>query len=260
MVNVGPEVGNNQVIEDLSGASQISVMPYVEVKTDVDNDDSRGSLNLQSSLGDTKVQSKASNDMSENSKVNDLRTTCSKSSDHKKAQGAERTSEAGSNYHSDKAYDITGDPCQIRRELNGLVRPMEMQKSSPEPKYKSGSVKEESKSEGNSLNSATLTSQQRMVVSVWKSSSNLSNTEASKSSAPENLKPADTQNSNLNTKQSVSSENNISIKKDLAVSGISRDEVRQDVLRKSAKEHSKSSMNPLSKVSHYSRTLHANSK
>ncbi|KAJ0106130.1 hypothetical protein Patl1_17393 [Pistacia atlantica] len=231
VVNVGPEVGNNQVLEDSSGVCRSSVMPYVEVKTEVANDDSRGSLNLQSSPGDAKVQNKAYNHMSENSKVNDLMATCSQSSDHK-AQGAERTSEAVSDYHSDKVPEVSGDPCQIRRELDGLDSPMQMQKSSPEPKQDSGSVMEQSKLEGNSLNSVALTS------------------------PAEN----DTQNSNLNAKQRVSSENNVSIKKDRAVSDIVRDEEKQDMLRKSTKEHSKSSVNPLSKVSHTSRTLHATSK
>ncbi|XP_031259072.1 uncharacterized protein LOC116117184 isoform X1 [Pistacia vera] len=259
VVNVGPEVGNNQVLEDSSGVCRSSVMPYVEVKTEVANDDSRGSLNLQSSPGDAKVQNKAYNHMSENSKVNYLMATCSQSSDHK-AQGAERTSEAVSDYHSDKVPEVSGDPCHIRRELDGLDSPMQMQKSSPEPKQDSGSVMEQSKLEGNSLNSVALTSQQKMVVAVGKSSSILSNTVVTKSSASENLKPADTQNSNLNAKQRVSSENNVSIKKDRAVSDIVRDEEKQDMLRKSTKEHSKSSVNPLSKVSHSSRTLHATSK
>ncbi|XP_044486862.1 uncharacterized protein LOC123211940 [Mangifera indica] len=257
--NVAQVVGNNQILEDLSGVNQNSVLPCVEVKTEVDNEDSRASLNLQSSSGDAKVQNKMYNHMSGNSKVNDIMATCSQSSDHK-AKGAERILEAVSDYCSDEAHEVTGDPCQIRRELNGLDGPIEMQKGSPEPKHDPGSVKDQSKSEGNSFNSVALTGQQKTVVSVGKSSSILSSTVATKSSASENVKPEDSHRSNLNAKQRVSSENNVSIKNDRAVGDIVRDEEKHDVLRKAAKEHSKSSVNPSSKVSHSSRTLHATSK
>lgn len=262
VANVAPGVLETEMLKDASvDVFRASALPNAEVKKEVDNENPRGNLNVKSSP----EQNKSYDDIAKISKVNDVVASSLQSSDHK-AHDAKRTSEAGSDCHTAKLHNVTGDPCQVKPELEGSDG--EVQKSSVEFKH-SGFAEEQTKLEGTSLNSPALTSQRKMVVSVGKSSSSTSNTAVvgklssstsntvvSKSSASENLKSADAQNSNLNSKQRVTSDSNANIKKDREVSDVVRDEDKHDVSRKAVREHSKS-VNSVSKVSSSSRISHA---
>ncbi|KAL5833192.1 hypothetical protein ACOSQ3_016866 [Xanthoceras sorbifolium] len=251
-----PEVVDKQIHTDFSGdVSRSSVMPYVEMKIE-DNNNSRGNLNFQSSSGDAKVQTKCYDDIYEISKANDVAASSSQSSDHK-AQDAEKASEAVSDCHTEKAHEVTADACQIKRDVEGLISAVEVEKSFPESKHSSGFAEEQLKSEGTGVNSTALPGQRKVVVCVGKSPSTSFNTLISKSSASDNFKSRDTQNSNINIKQKAISDSNATVKKDHAQSDVVRDDERHDTLKKTAKEHPRSSVNSVSKVSHSSRISHA---
>ncbi|KAK2664408.1 hypothetical protein Ddye_002982 [Dipteronia dyeriana] len=257
MFSVAPEVVDKQVHTDFIGdVSQSSVMPNLEVKIEVDNGNSRGNLNFQSSSADAKVQPKCYGYIHEISKANDVAANSSQSSDHA-VQDAAKASEAVGNCHTEKADEVTGESCQIKREVEGTASAVEVQKSYSESKHSPGFAEEQSKAEGASLNSPALPGQRKMIVCVGKSSSTSSNTVISKSSASDNFKSSDTQNSNLNIKQKVISDKNASVKKDHAQSDLVRDDERHDILKKTTKEHSRSSVNSVSKVSHSSRISQA---
>nr|QYW07157.1 retinoblastoma-related protein 2 [Dimocarpus longan] len=68
---------------------------------------------------------------------------------------------------------------------------------------------------------------------------------------------SDSKDFNFNIKPKVISEGSASFKKDRGQSDVVRDDERQDLLKKTAKEHSRSSVNSLSKASHSSRISHA---
>lgn len=247
VASVAPEILDDQIPKN-------SVLSNVEVKSEVDNDNCRGNLNVQSSPGDTKVQSKYDDEVSKISKQNNIMASNLQSTDHK-ARDAKRTSEAATECHSVKVHEVSDDPCLIKREQEGSNGSAEVQKSS---EFKHSMIAEDhSKAEGTSINFPALTSQHKLVVCVGRSSLSPSNTLNSKSSATENLKSADAENSYPCRKQRVTSDGNVSIKKDRDINNVERDEEKHDTLRKTVREHSKTSVNSGSKMLHTSRISHA---
>lgn len=246
VASVAPETLDNHIPKN-------SVLSNVEVKSEVDNENCRGNLNVQSCPGDLKVQSKYDDEVSEISKQNNLMASNLQSTDHK-AQDAKRTSEAATECHSVNVHEVSGDPCLIKREQESSDGSAEVQKSS---EFRQSVIAEDhSKAEATSLNFPALASQDKSVVCVGRSSSSPSNTLDSKSSASENLKPADAENSYRCSKQRVMSDGNVSIKKDHDINNIVRDEESHDMLRKTVREHSKASVNSVSKTLHTSRISH----
>lgn len=246
VASVAPETLDNHIPKN-------SVLSNVEVKSEVDNENCRGNLNVQSCPGDLKVQSKYDDEVSEISKQNNLMASNLQSTDHK-AQDAKRTSEAATECHSVNVHEVSGDPCLIKREQESSDGSAEVQKSS---EFRQSVIAEDhSKAEATSLNFPALASQDKSVVCGGRSSSSPSNTLDSKSSASENLKPAGAENSYRCSKQRVMSDGNVSIKKDHDINNIVRDEESHDMLRKTVREHSKASVNSVSKTLHTSRISH----
>lgn len=264
LASIAPEVKDNQILQDFNGdMSLTSVQPNVKVKTEEDDVNSRVILNSQSSpLGDAKDTGISSDQMSENSKVNDAPLSCSQSSDHIQdaqssdhKQDAERSSEAASDYHIDKCDELSGGPCQLKR-LEDSECSVAVKKIPSEAKHVLGFAEERSRSGATILNSSAQPSQHKMVVSVGKSSSTSSAIMPSKSSTTDDLKPADTLNPNPVTMQRATSDCNVRNKKDRASSDVVKDEEKDDLPRNTVKERSKSSENSALKASHSSRISH----
>lgn len=240
-----PEVKGNQ---NNGNSDMFPSSVQANVKVEVDDDSSRGALNHQSSLGDAKDAGISYNNMSENTKTNDAALNGSPSIDHM-AQKVDRTLEAVSASHTDKANEFTGDPCHFKQESERSEYSVPIEKSPSEPNLVSGFAEEVSKSGETVLNSPALPTQHKVVVSVGKSSSTSSTGMVSKASAPDKLRSADNLVSNPNTKQQFTSEYNSIVKKDRAASDVLKDEDRHDMSRKTVKECPKPSVNSTSNAS-----------
>ncbi|KAF5477970.1 hypothetical protein F2P56_004573 [Juglans regia] len=256
LASTAPKVKDNLVPQDFNGDfPPSSDQPNVEVKTEEDDANSRGLLKTRSSLlGDAKETGIPSDQMSGNSKLNDVAISSLQSTDQK--QDAERTSEAVSYYHIDKFNESSGGPCQPKRELEGLEGSVAIKKISSEAKHALGFAEERSISGGTISNTPALPSQHKMVVCVAKTSSTSSTIVTSKSSPVDDIKPADTQNLNIVTMQRVTSDCNVGCKKDCASNDVVKDEERDDLPRSTVKERPKYSENSSSKASHSSRISH----
>jgi len=261
LASTAPEVKDNQILQDFNGdMSLTSVQPNIKVKTEEDDANSRGILNIQSSpLGDAKDTGISSDRMSENSKVNDAPLSCLQSSDHIQdaqssdhKQDAERSSEAVSDYHIDKCDALSGGPCQVKR-LEDSECSVAVKKIPSEAKHVSGFAEERSRS---GSNSSAQPSQHKLVVSVGKSSSTSSTIVPSKSSTTDDFKSADTQNPNPITMQRATSDCNVRNKKDRTSSDVVKDEENDDLPRNTIKERLKSSENSALKASHSSKISH----
>uniref|UniRef100_A0A2N9IEL9 Zinc finger PHD-type domain-containing protein n=1 Tax=Fagus sylvatica TaxID=28930 RepID=A0A2N9IEL9_FAGSY len=254
--STAPEVKDNQILQDFNGDMSLSsVQPNVKVKTEEDDANYRGCSNSQSSpLGDAKDTGISSDQMSENSKANDAVVSSSQSRDDK-AQDVERNLDAVSDYPADKFDELSGGPCQLKRELEGSESSEAVKKIPSDAKQGLASAEEHSRSVGTILNGPMLTNQRKMMACVGKSSSTSSTIIIPKSST-DDFKPADTQNPNSITKQRVTSDSNLSNKKDRALSDVVKDEERDDLTRNTVKERPKSSENSALKSSHSSRVSH----
>lgn len=249
------EVSGSQNFKDLSGdISQCSVSPNIEAKREVDDDNSRGNSNHWSCSDDVSTQNKSYNHLSVVSKTNDLVSSSLQYGDQK-AQDVERTSEVVDECLIDKTQEANDGPL-FRLESDGSDGHVKVQKGISKLKPGSGFTKDQIKSEGTGSNSQVLSTQHKMGQCVGKSLSAPSDSVTSKSSASDNLKPADTQNSNLNRPR-VISDNNIGSRKDNTTRDIDRVGERNDQWKKIVKEHSKSSVNSVSKVFHSSRISQA---
>lgn len=221
------------------------------MKTEEDDETSRGLSNTRSSpLGDVKETGISSEQMSENSKMNDAVVTSSQSSDHK-AQDAERSLDGLIDHHTDKFDELSGGPCQLKRELVGSEGSASAKNIPLDAKHGLVSAEERPRSGGAILNAPVLPNQRKMVVCVGKSSST-----SSKPSSTDDSKPVDAQNPNPITKQRVTPDSNLSNKKDRALSDVVKDEEKDDLPRNAEKERPKSSENSALKASHSSRVSH----
>lgn len=245
-------------IEDVSTAPEVedqnqcstgdrSVQRSPNVKTEVHEDNSQSPLNVQSSLhGDAKDLAISSDHVSENSKLNDV-------SDHN-LQGADRNSEPVSDSHTDRGDELYGD-CQPKRELEEMEDSITLQKCSSDAKHGLKFSEELSKSGGTILNSAVAPGQFKTVSCAGKSSTVPPTSLTPKSSPPQNLKSGDPQNPNPFTKQRVTSESKVSIKKERA-SSADTDQDKDSVPRKIVKEQLRSPTSSALKTSHFSRNSH----
>lgn len=226
------------------------------MKTEEDDENSRGLSNTRSSpLGDAKETGISSEQMSENSKMNDAVVTSSQSSDHK-AQDAERSLDGLIDHHTDKFDELSGGPCQLKRELVGSEGSVSAKNIPLDAKHGLVSAEERPRSGGAILNAPVLPNQRKMVVCVGKSSSTSSTIMISKPSSTDDSKPVDAQNPNPITKQRVTPDSNLSNKKDRALSDVVKDEEKDDLPRNAEKERPKSSENSALKASHSSRVSH----
>lgn len=226
---------DKQIGRDFRDVSQSSERLNVEVKLEGDNNNSNENLEIQSSSTDSKVKSEGHGQSRDN-----------------KAEDAEKASEAVSINNGEKSHEATADGGQIKSEVGAVVSTSELHNGSSEYKHTSGFTEENSKSEGTSLDSPALTGQRKMVVCMGKPASTSSDVMISKSSASDKVKSVDSKNSNLNIKPKAMSDSSSSVKKDR-----SQSDERQELLRKTAKEQSRSSVNFVSKTSHSSRSSHA---
>lgn len=245
-----PEVKDNRVEDSYGDMSLKSERPDFEVKKE-DLDDHSGSLlNVHSSHGDAKDPGTSSDHMFENSKVNDATVSSSQSSD-RKPEDLDRSFEAVSDSHMDKADQLSGDNCQLKSEVEGKGGLMAMQKNPSEQKHASGLAEEHSKPGATTVNSQGLPSQRKMVACSGKSSSSSTTILIPKPSTSDNIKPVDALNSNPIAKPPMTSDGNANARKDRV-----KDEDKDDLLRKTMKERPKSLTNSAPKPSHSSRGSH----
>ncbi|RVW91635.1 hypothetical protein CK203_024175 [Vitis vinifera] len=266
--SVASNLKESQVLLDSNGDMLLnSVKPDLKVKADVDDDNSGRILDSQSSaLVDVKpigtehlsqIPGISADQMSENSKLNDLvALSFSQCSDHK-AQDVDKSAEVASDPHADKADQLSGGTRLHKQELDVSDGSMIVQKSTSEPKHGSKLAEEPPKLDGTVFSSQALSSQRKMVVCVGKSSPSSSTVVISKSSVSDNCKPMNTQNSNPIAKERIVSNCNTNSKKDHAASDVVRDEDRHEMPRKTVKERPKSSINPALKASHSNRIPHS---
>ncbi|GAV75104.1 PHD domain-containing protein [Cephalotus follicularis] len=241
MTSAALEFKDDQIFQDFNGdRSQKSLQPKIEVNNELDNDNS--SSILKSDIKDPGISGNHNPEIPE---VNDAAVSSMHSSDHK-AQCVERTSEALGDFHTDKATEFFGEPCQRKRELDRLGGSLPVPKSSLESKSGSSFAEELSKSSGSVLDSQAP-SQCKMVLGVGKSFTT--------SSASDITKPAETQKSNANIKQRGVTDCDAGTQKNHAASDV-RDEDRLDVSRKTVKEQPKSSLSFAPKASVQSRVSH----
>lgn len=243
------DVSTAPVVEDQNQCptGDRSVQRSPNVKSEVHEDNSQSPLNVQSSLhGDAKDLGITSDHVSECSKLNDA-------SDHK-LQGADRNSEPVSDSHTDRGDELYGD-CQPKRESEEIEDSITLQKCSLDAKHGLKFSEELSKSGGTILNSAAAPGQFKTVSCAGKSSTVPPTSLTPKSSTPENLKSGDAQNPNPFTKQRVTSESKVSIKKERA-SSADMDQDKDNMPRKIVKEQLRSSTSSALKTSHFSRNSH----
>ncbi|XP_048229797.1 uncharacterized protein LOC8288860 isoform X2 [Ricinus communis] len=227
----------------------------LNVEIDADDDNSKGVLNGRFSGTDSKDIGASHDNAIENSKTNYVALSGSPSRDPK-AQEVDKTSEAVIDCHMDKQNELTSDPFQIKRELEGTEASIPLQKCSSEPKFGSMFAEELSKSSGTTVSSSALTSQNKIVLCIGKSLSASAAVTISKASASDNIRSPDTLESNPNTRQRVVSECKSNIKKDQAASDKVKDEESPEISRKAVKERPKSSVNSASKASNSSKISH----
>lgn len=245
-----PEIKYNHV-QDSNSNTPKSEQPDFKVKIE-DDGNSRGLFSFQpSSFCNAKDPGMAPAHMSENCKLNGATVSSSQSSDHK-SQDVDRCSEAVSDSHVDNAHESSSNPSQFKPEVDGPDNSIEAQKTSSEPKNGSKLAEEHSTPGGTMLNSPAASSQCKLVACAGKSSTS-STVVIPKSSTSE--KSADALNPNPVAKQEVVSDCIVGARKDRASSDI-RDEARDDMPRRTMKEHSKSFTNTVPKPLHSSRISH----
>lgn len=241
----------NQVQDSSGDKSLKSEQPDFKVKIEYDGN-SRGLLNFQSSShSDAKDPGIASDHMSENSKLNDATVCSSLSSDHK-SQDVDRSLEAVTDSHVDNADDLSSDPCQLKPE-DGPENSMDVQRTSSEPKNGSEIPEEHSKPGGTMLNFPAVPSQGKFITCAGKSSTS-STVMIPKSSTSESFKSADALNPNPVAKQAMP-DCTVSARKDRASLDVG-DEAKDEMSRRTVKEHSKSCTNSVPKPLHSSRISH----
>ncbi|OMP02789.1 Zinc finger, PHD-type [Corchorus olitorius] len=237
--------------ESNGSMSHSSVKPAVEVKREMNDDDGmRVVLTAQlSPHADAKDTGTSVHQTSETSQINVVVGGSAQPSNCKT-----KAVESGlvADCHSSKAKEMAGDCSVVKHDSSEVSE--SVQKTSSESKHVPASA-EETKPSGNVATSEEQPIQHKTVVCVGKSPSTSS--VAGTMSIPDNSKFTDTQNSIASTKLRVIAENNASIKKDHAASDVPRDEDRNDLSRKTAKERPKSSFGSTSKVPHHSRITHS---
>ncbi|PON73503.1 Autoimmune regulator [Parasponia andersonii] len=245
---IAPEVKDKQVQDFNSDIALTSERPDLEVKKEDHVDHAGSVLNIKSSpRGDAKGFGTSTDHVFESSKVNDVTVSCSQSSDHK-PEDLDRSFEAVTDSHMDKADQLSGDSCQLKSELEGNGGLLAMPKSPSEQKHGSELLEGHSKTGGTMLNSQGLPSQRKMVASSGKSSSNSTTVLIPKSSTSDNVKSVDALNSNSIAKPHMSPDGNVNMRKDRV-----RDEDRDGLPRKTVK---KSFANSAPKPSHSNRNSH----
>ncbi|PRQ16739.1 putative chromatin regulator PHD family [Rosa chinensis] len=247
-VSTAPEVE----VQNHCPTSDGSVQRSPNKKTEDHEDNSQSPVNVQSSLhGEAKDLGKSSDQVSESLKLNGVIVNVPLSSDHK-VQGADRTSEAVSDSHTERGDELSGD-CQPKRESEDLVDSVTLQKCSSDVKH-GLKLSEDLSKPGGILNSAAASGQLK-TASAGKSCTVPSTSLTPKSSTPQNLKSGDVQNPNPFTKQQVMSESKASIKKDRA-SSADMDHDKDNMPRKIVKEQLRSPTSSALKTSHFSRNSH----
>ncbi|KAJ6293397.1 hypothetical protein OIU78_025386 [Salix suchowensis] len=225
--SASPEVMGDQINvngDAIPGSAQSNV------KVEVDDDNSKGGLNRQSSHGDIKDARISYDNISENSKPNGVALGGS-SNDHK---------------------------IQKHKQAEGSI---EIQQCLPESIKGTETAEELSKlgeRSGETITSSpALPNQHKIVVCVAKSSSVSSTEMISKTPPSDNFRTSDTLNFSSNAKQQVIPDCNSSIKKDQAKSEMVTEEERCDISKKIVKDCPKSSVNSASKVLHSSKSSQA---
>jgi hypothetical protein len=245
--SASPEVMGDQINDN---GDAIPSSAQSNVKVEVDDDNSKGGLNRQSSHGDAKDARISYDNISENPKLNGAALGGS-SNDHK-------IQEVGSNLeavllcNTGEANKLCDGPCQHKRAEGSI----EMQQCLPEPKNTTETAEELSKAGETISNSPALPNQRKIVVCVAKASSVASTVMISQTPSSDNFKTSDTLNFSSNIMQQVIPDCNSSIKKDRATSEIVTEEERYDISKKTVKECPKSSVNSASKVLHSSKSSH----
>lgn len=261
-----PKVEDNRTFEDSDGGiSQSSVQPNVQSEIGADHSNSLLDLKQSSPLVDEKLDGPkhlvqytgiSVDHMSESFKVEDSVVSILKSSDDK-AEDVERSLEAVSDCHTDTLDRLSGDRYQPNQEVKGMEGSIALPKSSSEPKLNIREAEDQSTPGEMVLSPPSISSQQKMVLCIGKSSSASSTIEMSKSSVSDSGKPENTQTPNPINQQRVTPSSSSSIKKD----HVARDGVNNgnghEIPRKVAKERSKSSVSSALKTLHSSRTSHS---
>ncbi|KAM5571356.1 hypothetical protein ABKV19_011787 [Rosa sericea] len=244
-------------IENVSTAPEVEVQNHCPTgdgsvqcspnkKTEDHEDNSQSPVNVQSSLhGEAKDLGKSSDQVSESSNLNGVIVNIPLSSDHK-VQGADRTSEAVTDSHTVRGDELSGD-CQPKRESEDLADSITLQKCASDVKHGLKLSEDISK--------PAAPGQLKTASSAGKSSTVPSTSLTPKSSTPQNLKSGDVQNPNPFTKQRVTSESKVSIKKDRA-SSADMDHDKDNMPRKIVKEQLRSPTSSALKTSHFSRNAH----
>ncbi|XP_059662126.1 uncharacterized protein LOC132308141 [Cornus florida] len=267
LTNAVPEVEENKKLQDSKAdISSSSLQLTVDVKTEVYVDKSGGVFDVGfSPLTDVMdgtnplVQHPgvSADHLSENGKVIDTAVSSSQSDEHK-VQDVERCAEAVSDCQTDKADELSGRLCQLRRQLEDSEDSMLVPKSSSALKNGSRPAEEPSKSGGSMLSLPAPPSQCKVILSVGKSSSTSSTTMISKPSVSDKHRPANAPNHNIIIKQrGISDSGNVSNKKDNVSTDIVRDEDGREIPKKIPKEHPKSSVSSVVKASHSPKISHA---
>ncbi|KAJ6332611.1 hypothetical protein OIU77_008639 [Salix suchowensis] len=250
--SASPEVMGDQINvngDAIPGSAQSNV------KVEVDDDNSKGGLNRQSSHGDIKDARISYDNISENSKPNGVALGGS-SNDHK-IQKVGSNLEAVLLCNTGEANKFSDGPCQ-HKQAEGSI---EIQQCLPESIKGTETAEELSKlgeRSGETITSSpALPNQHKIVVCVAKSSSVSSTEMISKTPPSDNFRTSDTLNFSSNAKQQVIPDCNSSIKKDRAKSEMVTEEERCDISKKIVKDCPKSSVNSASKVLHSSKSSQA---
>lgn len=181
----------------------------------------------------------SSNHISENGKANNTGVCSSNSADHKLDN--DKGHEAASNCYMEKHDDVPGMSSQARQEVLGSECSMETEKLSSESKQLIKGSEETSKLDVTVL-SSSASSSQRKLVSLGKSVSSSSNVAISRSSSTDKYKSSSSKQSDPVIKRALSN-SIIYTKKDKSRAPIMRSDDKHELLRSTAKECPKLSVN-----------------
>ncbi|KAF8413398.1 hypothetical protein HHK36_001379 [Tetracentron sinense] len=257
-------VPDNQMRQD-SSVSLISIQPYVEVKSEANDDHPRSYSDLPCSprsdvkLDDTKYLAKHSGrstaaHLSENLQVHVTVVSSVPSSDPK-AQDVDGESEAVSELHSDKIAELSGESCWHEQELEDSGEALTMLEENG-----SKLAEEPSKFEVIDPSPTAPLNQHKVVVGVGKSSSTTVMIPKSVSGICKSSGTSastNTQRPIYSTKQRVKVNTHANLKKGPAVSDMVKDDFRHEMSRKTTKEHRKASTLPALNASLANRISHA---
>ncbi|KAL8138908.1 hypothetical protein V2J09_004909 [Rumex salicifolius] len=226
-------------------------LPSVGVQDDGDDDDSippKKEVEGTEDLAENLVLS--SNHISENCKSNDAGVCSSISADQKLNQ--DKGNEGASGWRMEKCDDIPGMSSPSRQEVLQSECSIEEERISIESKHVTKGVEDPSKLDGTVL-SPSVSSSQHKLVSFGKSVSSSSNVAVSRSSSTDRYKSSSSHQSDSAVKRALSN-SIIYTKKDKTPAAVVRSDDKHELIRSTAKERPKLSVNHASKGQNLTKT------